>query len=246
MDFSGTSDTQPNNFNAPLAVTKAAVLYVFRTLTGEDIPLNAGCMKPIRLVVPEGCMLNPTPGAAVVAGNVETSQVVTNALFLATRTMAGAQGTMNNLTFGNKTYQYYETIAGGTGAGEGFTGTDAIQSHMTNSRLTDVEVMEWRYPVLIREFGIRSDSGGAGKWSGGNGARRTIQFLEDMELAILSGHRAEGPPGLAGGAPGAPGSTTVRHKDGTEQLLNAADQITLEAGGSVTIETPGGGGFGAP
>ncbi|WP_417451823.1 hydantoinase B/oxoprolinase family protein, partial [Kordiimonas sp.] len=246
VDFSGTSSTQDNNFNAPLAVTKAAVLYVFRTLTGEDIPLNAGCMKPIRLTVPEGCMLNPAAGAAVVAGNVETSQVVTNALFLATSTMAGAQGTMNNLTFGNDRYQYYETIAGGTGAGDGFDGTDAIQSHMTNSRLTDAEVMEWRYPVVIEEFGIRPNSGGAGHWHGGNGARRTIRFLEDMEVAILSGHRAEGPPGLKGGEPGAPGVTTVMRTDGTAQLLRAADQVTLAAGERVTIETPGGGGFGKP
>jgi 5-oxoprolinase (ATP-hydrolysing) len=246
VDFTGTSDTQPNNFNAPLAVTKAAVLYVFRTLTGEDIPLNAGCLKPIQLIVPGGCMLNPNAGAAVVAGNVETSQVVTNALFLAANTMAGAQGTMNNLTFGNERYQYYETIAGGTGAGNGFTGTDAIQSHMTNSRLTDVEVMEWRYPVLIEEFGVRAHSGGAGKWQGGNGATRTIRFLEDMELAILSGHRAEGPPGLAGGGTGAPGITRVQQPDGSQQTLGAADQVTLKAGGSVTIETPGGGGYGAP
>lgn len=246
VDFTGTSPTQPNNFNAPLAVTKAAVLYVFRTLTGEDIPLNAGCLKPIRLIVPEGCMLNPDAGAAVVAGNVETSQVVTNALFIAAHTMAGAQGTMNNLTFGNERYQYYETIAGGTGAGDGFDGTDAIQSHMTNSRLTDVEVMEWRYPVLIEEFGVRAASGGAGKWHGGNGAMRTIRFLEDMELAILSGHRAEGPPGLAGGERGAPGITCVRQPGGLVRTLEAADQITLKAGGSVTIETPGGGGYGTP
>ncbi|WP_262690963.1 hydantoinase B/oxoprolinase family protein [Kordiimonas aestuarii] len=244
VDFTGTSTTQANNFNAPLAVTKAAVLYVFRTLTGEDIPLNAGCLKPIRLTVPDGCMLNPKAGAAVVAGNVETSQIVTNALFLATRTMAGAQGTMNNLTFGNDRYQYYETIAGGTGAGNGFDGTDAIQSHMTNSRLTDAEVMEWRYPVLIEEFGVREGSGGEGRWHGGNGARRTIRFLEDMELAILSGHRAEGPPGLGGGARGMPGVTTVWHKDGTKHVLAAADQVTLEAGGKVMVETPGGGGFG--
>ncbi|WP_417458349.1 hydantoinase B/oxoprolinase family protein [Kordiimonas sp.] len=244
VDFTGTSFTQYNNFNAPLAVTKAAVLYVFRVLTGEDIPLNAGCLKPIKLIVPKGCMLNPTPGAAVVAGNVETSQVVTNALFLAAGALAGSQGTMNNFTFGNAEYQYYETIAGGTGAGEGFEGTSAIQSHMTNSRLTDVEVMEWRYPVLIEEFGIRSGSGGEGKWRGGDGAIRRIRFLEEMELAILSGHRDVGPPGLKGGKRGLPGKTTVIEPDGRQVILGAADSTTLPKGGSVLIETPGGGGFG--
>lgn len=245
VDFTGTSFTQYNNFNAPLAVTKAAVLYVFRVLTGEDIPLNAGCLKPIKLIVPKGCMLNPTPGAAVVAGNVETSQVVTNALFLAAGALAGSQGTMNNFTFGNAEYQYYETIAGGTGAGNGFAGTAAIQSHMTNSRLTDVEVMEWRYPVLVEEFGIRKDSGGHGKWRGGDGAIRRIRFMEEMELAILSGHRETGPPGLSGGERGTPGKTTVFYPDGSQAVLGAADSATLPGGGSVLIETPGGGGFGS-
>ncbi|NVJ97855.1 MAG: hydantoinase B/oxoprolinase family protein [Alphaproteobacteria bacterium] len=245
VDFTGTSEVQPNNFNAPLAVTKAAVLYVFRTLTGEDIPLNAGCLKPINLIVPEGSMLNPTPPAAVVAGNVETSQVVTNALFLAAGTMAAAQGTMNNLTFGNQTYQYYETIAGGTGAGPNFKGTDAIQSHMTNSRLTDVEVMEWRYPVRIEKFGIRPDSGGEGQWEGGNGAIRAIRFLEDMEVSILSGHRTQGAPGLDGGTPGRPGSTTIRRINGDEITLGAADHSNVSAGDLVIIKTPGGGGYGS-
>ncbi|WP_417460297.1 hydantoinase B/oxoprolinase family protein [Kordiimonas sp.] len=244
VDFTGTSFTQYNNFNAPLAVTKAAVLYVFRVLTGEDIPLNAGCLKPIKLIVPKGCMLNPTPGAAVVAGNVETSQIVTNALFLAAGALAGSQGTMNNFTFGNAEYQYYETIAGGTGAGDGFDGTAAIQSHMTNSRLTDVEVMEWRYPVVIEEFGIRRNSGGNGRWQGGDGASRRIRFMEEMELAILSGHRDVGPPGLQGGERGLPGKTTVFYPDGNQAELGAADSVTLPKGGSVLIETPGGGGFG--
>ena len=246
VDFTGTSPVQDNNFNAPLAVTKAAVLYVFRTLTGEDIPLNAGCLKPINMIVPEGSMLNPTPPAAVVAGNVETSQVVTNALFLAAGTMAAAQGTMNNLTFGNSRHQYYETIAGGTGAGPTFDGTDAIQSHMTNSRLTDPEVMEWRYPVRVETFGIRGGSGGAGAHTGGNGAVRTIRFLEDMEVSILSGHRSDGPPGLNGGAPGKPGATFVTRKDGSEQTLAASDAAEVSPGDCVTVETPGGGGYGAP
>jgi len=246
VDFTGTSPVQDNNFNAPLAVTKAAVLYVFRTLTGEDIPLNAGCLKPINMIVPEGCMLNPTPPAAVVAGNVETSQVVTNALFLAAGTMAAAQGTMNNLTFGNGRHQYYETIAGGTGAGPTFNGTDAIQSHMTNSRLTDVEVMEWRYPVRVETFGVREGSGGKGRHSGGNGAVRTIRFLEAMEVSILSGHRAEGPPGLAGGEPGKTGMTFITRRNGNRQMLAASDAAEVAPGDTVTIQTPGGGGYGTP
>ncbi|MFC4347998.1 hydantoinase B/oxoprolinase family protein [Kordiimonas lipolytica] len=244
VDFTGTSPVQDNNFNAPLAVTKAAVLYVFRTLTGEDIPLNAGCLKPIHLVVPEGCMLNPTPPAAVVAGNVETSQIVTNALFLAAGTMAAAQGTMNNLTFGNSRHQYYETIAGGTGAGPTFDGTDAIQSHMTNSRLTDVEVMEWRYPVRVETFGVRTGSGGKGQHTGGNGAVRTIRFLEEMEVSILSGHRADGPPGLAGGEPGKPGRTAIIRMNGSQGQMTASDATTVKPGDCITIETPGGGGYG--
>lgn len=245
VDFTGTSAVQNSNYNAPLAVTKAAVLYVFRTLTGENIPLNAGCLKPIDIVVPEGCMLNPAPPAAVVAGNVETSQVVTNALFLASGVMAAAQGTMNNLTFGNDAHQYYETIAGGTGAGQAFDGTDAIQSHMTNSRLTDVEVMEWRYPVRIETFSVRKGSGGGGKHRGGHGLTRSIRFLEDMEAAILSGHRAAGPPGLLGGLPGAPGDTLVQRIDGSTQRLDAAESIKVNPGDVLTVHTPGGGGFGS-
>ncbi|MCJ9429503.1 hydantoinase B/oxoprolinase family protein [Kordiimonas marina] len=244
VDFTGTSGIQPNNFNAPLAVTKAAILYVFRVLTGEDIPLNAGCLKPVKLVMPEGCMLNPVPPAAVVAGNVETSQVVTNALFLAARAMAGSQGTMNNLTFGNDAYQYYETIAGGTGAGPGFDGVSAIQSHMTNSRLTDAEVLEWRYPVRVEEFSIRAESGGDGKWHGGNGARRVIRFLEDMDVAILSGHRKTGAPGLDGGMPGAAGRTLVIRADGTAETMAASDRKAVKPGDCIVIETPGGGGYG--
>ncbi len=244
VDFTGTSSQLSRNFNAPLAVTKAAVLYVFRALTGADIPLNAGCLKPVNLIVPEGSMLNPNLPAAVVAGNVETSQAVTNALFLATGAVAASQGTMNNFTFGNDTYQYYETIAGGTGAGEGFHGTDVIQSHMTNSRLTDPEVLEWRYPVRLKEFSIRSGSGGNGTHHGGNGATRIIEFLEPMEASILSGHRNSGAPGLSGGAPGGVGSTIVRRKDGTRETLKASDRADLETGDSIEIQTPGGGGYG--
>jgi 5-oxoprolinase (ATP-hydrolysing) len=244
IDFTGTSGALPNNYNAPLAVTKAAVLYVFRTLTQTDIPLNAGCLKPINLIVPEGCMLNPSAPAAVVAGNVETSQAVTNALFLATGTLAASQGTMNNFTFGNEIYQYYETIAGGTGAGDGISGTSAIQSHMTNSRLTDPEVFEWRYPIMLDHFGIREGSGGQGATTGGDGAIRTVRFLESMEASILSGHRLSGPPGLAGGNAGKPGKTFVTRNSGTIETLEAADHTELKAGESITIETPGGGGHG--
>ena len=244
VDFTGTSDIQNNNYNAPLAVTKAATLYVFRVLTGDDIPLNAGCLKPINLIVPKGCMLNPTPPAAVVAGNVETSQVITNALFIAAKALAASQGTMNNFTFGNDTYQYYETIAGGTGAGDGFNGTDAIQSHMTNSRLTDVEVLEWRYPVTLKEFSVRMGSGGKGKYQGGNGVTRVVRFNEDMEMTILSNHRDYSPPGMNDGGEGAKGITTVIKKDGQLQKLKYADHAILKAGDSVKIETPGGGGYG--
>ena len=231
---------------ARLAFWVALGIPVLCTLTGEDIPLNAGCLKPINMVVPTGCMLNPTPPAAVVAGNVETSQVVTNALFLAAGTMAAAQGTMNNLTFGNSRHQYYETIAGGTGAGPTFDGTDAIQSHMTNSRLTDVEVMEWRYPVRVEAFGVRNGSGGKGRFTGGNGAVRTIRFLEAMEVSILSGHRAEGPPALAGGEPGKVGATVITRKGGDIEILAASDAAEVATGDSITIKTPGGGGYGMP
>ena len=244
IDFTGTSKQLAGNFNAPLAVTKAAVLYVFRTLTGADIPLNAGCLKPIRLIVPEGSMLNPTYPAAVVAGNVETSQAVTNALFLATNAVAASQGTMNNFTFGNDTYQYYETIAGGTGAGQGFNGTAAIQSHMTNSRLTDPEILEWRYPVKLLEFSIRTGSGGKGKFKGGDGAKRIIEFLEPMEASMLSSHRTKGAPGLNGGDTGGIGSTTVHRKTGTIVTFKASDSAQLEAGDIIEINTPGGGGYG--
>jgi 5-oxoprolinase (ATP-hydrolysing) len=246
IDFSGTSAQLPNNFNAPAAVSIAAVLYVFRTLVEDDIPLNAGCLEPLEVVIPEGSMLNPRYPAAVVAGNVETSQCVTDALFGALGVLAASQGTMNNFTFGNERYQYYETISGGSGAGPGFRGADVVQTHMTNSRLTDPEVLEWRFPVRLESFEIRHGSGGAGRWRGGNGAVRRVRFLEPMTAAILSGHRLVAPHGLAGGAPGAPGRNYVIRADGTRVELGPFDRIEMAAGDLFVIETPGGGGYGAP
>ena len=244
IDFSGTSPQRPNNFNAPLAVTKAAVLYVFRTLVEDDIPLNAGCLKPLEIHVPAGSMLNPTYPAAVVAGNVEASQAVTDALYGALGAMAASQGTMNNLTFGNAQYQYYETLCGGSGAGPGFPGTDAVHTHMTNSRLTDPEVLEWRFPVRLREFAIRSHSGGAGQYPGGNGMIRRIEFREPMTAAILSNRRTIPPFGLAGGAPGQVGKNTVIRADGSVEVLPGQATVAMEPGDQLRIATPGGGGFG--
>ncbi|TVR83815.1 MAG: 5-oxoprolinase [Rhodospirillales bacterium] len=246
LDFTGTSDQRPNNFNAPLAVCRAAVLYVFRTLVEDDIPLNDGCLKPLKLIVPEGCMLRPRHPAAVVAGNVETSQCVADALYGALGVMAASQGTMNNFTFGNQRFQYYETICGGSGAGEGFHGTDAVHTHMTNSRLTDPEVLEWRFPVLVEAFAIRRDSGGAGRWHGGNGAVRRIRFLEAATAAILSGHRRVPPFGMAGGEPGATGRNGIERADGRIETLDGTDRADVAAGDVFVIETPGGGGFGLP
>jgi 5-oxoprolinase (ATP-hydrolysing) len=244
IDFSGTSQQRPNNFNAPLAVTNAAVLYVFKTLVEEDIPLNAGCLKPLTIQVPEGSMLNPTYPAAVVAGNVEVSQAVTDALYGALGAMAASQGTMNNLTFGNAQYQYYETLCGGSGAGPGFSGTDAVHTHMTNSRLTDPEVLEWRFPVRLKEFAIRPHSGGAGQYPGGNGMIRQIEFREPMTAAILSNRRQVPPFGLAGGEPGQVGENTVIHADGSVKVLPGQATIAMEPGDQLRIATPGGGGFG--
>jgi 5-oxoprolinase (ATP-hydrolysing) len=246
IDFTGTSAQLPNNFNAPSAVCMAAVLYVFRTLVDDDIPLNAGCLKPLRVIIPEGSMLNPRFPAAVVAGNVETSQCLTDTLYGALGVMGASQGTMNNFTFGNKTYQYYETISGGSGAGDGFNGTDVVQTHMTNSRLTDPEVLEWRFPVLLESFEIKRGSGGAGRWHGGNGAIRRVRFLESMTAAILSGHRRVPPYGMAGGMPAMVGRNSVERNDGSIEELGAADQAEMNAGDVFVIETPGGGGFGAP
>ncbi len=245
IDFSGSSAQLPSNFNAPAAVSMAAVLYVFRTLVNDEIPLNAGCLKPLEVVIPERSMLNPRYPAAVVAGNVETSQCATDALYGALGVMAASQGTMNNFTFGNERYQYYETIAGGSGAGPGFDGTDVVQTHMTNSRLTDPEVLEWRFPVLLESFEIRRGSGGAGRHRGGHGAVRRVQFLEPMSAAILSNHRRVPPHGMAGGEPGALGINYVLRADGTRVALAPTDRCEMAAGDVFVIETPGGGGYGA-
>ena len=244
VDFTGTSPQQPNNFNAPEPVTRAAVLYVFRVMVDDDIPMNAGCLRPIRIVIPKKSLLSPEFPAAVVAGNVETSQEVTNCLFGALGAMAAAQGTMNNLNFGNARYQYYETICSGSPAGPGFPGTDAVHTHMTNTRLTDPEVLEFRYPVLLEDFHIRKDSGGRGQWKAGDGIRRTIRFLEKMECTILSGHRRVPPFGLAGGEDGQVGENRVRRKDGRIEKLAGCDATVLDAGEAIIIQTPTAGGYG--
>jgi 5-oxoprolinase (ATP-hydrolysing) len=246
VDFTGTSPQQPDNFNAPEPVTRAAVLYVFRIMVEDDIPMNAGCLRPIRIVIPPGSMLAPQYPAAVVAGNVEVSQSVTDCLFGALGVLAAAQGTMNNLTFGNARYQYYETICSGAPAGPGFDGADAVHTHMTNSRLTDPEVLEARFPVVLEEFSIRRGSGGKGQWNAGDGTRRVIRFREEMECAILSGHRKVAPFGVAGGGPGALGRNIVRRANGAIEELQGSDQRRLQVGDAVIIETPTGGGFGAP
>lgn len=252
IDFSGTSEQLPNNFNAPSAVCVAAVLYVFRTLVDDEIPLNAGCLKPLEIVIPRGSMLNPDYPAAVVAGNVETSSCITNALYGALGVMASAQGTMNNFTFGNDRYQYYETISGGSGAGvldpqdpvSGFDGTDVVQTHMTNSRLTDPEVLEFRYPVRLESYAIRPDSGGAGRWHGGSGGTRRVRFLEPMTASILANNRAIAPFGMAGGANGAAGRNWVERTDGRREELPHIGSAEMCAGDVFVIETPGGGGYG--
>ena len=244
VDFTGTSPQQRNNFNAPEPVTRAAVLYCFRVMVDAPIPINAGCMRPIRVIVPDGSMLKPTYPAAVVAGNVETSQQVTNAIFGALGVMAASQGTMNNLTFGDDRYQYYETICSGSPAGDGFDGVDGVHVHMTNSRLTDPEILELRFPVVLEDFHIRDGSGGRGRWSAGGGTSRTIRFQRSMDCAILSSHRTVAPHGLAGGGDGMVGRTLVRRNDGRIEELAGADQTRLEAGEAVTILTPTAGGFG--
>ncbi len=244
IDFTGSSATLPDNFNAPLPVVRAAVLYVLRTMLDDPIPMNEGCLAPVTLIVPENSMLSPTYPAAVVAGNVETSQVITDALFAAFNAMSPAQGTMNNFTFGNDAYQYYETIAGGSGAGPGFNGTSVIQTHMTNSRMTDPEVMETRFPVIVEEFSIRQGSGGKGRWHGGDGATRRIRFREAMAANILANRRRIAPPGLAGGEDAAPGRNWVERGDGSVEMLAATASAELAAGDAFVIETPGGGGYG--
>lgn len=246
LDFSGSSAQLPNNYNAPSAVAMSAVLYVFRTLVDDDIPLNAGCLKPLHVIIPTGSLLRPRYPAAVVAGNVETSQCVTDALYTALGVLAGSAGTMNNFTFGNERYQYYETVAGGSGAGPGFDGTDCVQTHMTNSRLTDPEVLEWRFPVVLELFERRHGSGGAGRWRGGDGARRRMRFLEPMTAAIVAGRRRTPPAGLAGGADGAVGRNWVERVDGTRVQLGWADSADMHPGDVFVVETPGGGGYGTP
>ncbi len=244
VDFTGTSAQQPTNFNAPEPVTRAAVLYVFRMMVNDDIPMNAGCLRPINIIIPKRTMLTPEYPAAVVAGNVETSQAVTNCLFGALGALAAAQGTMNNLNFGNAKHQYYETICSGSPAGPGFNGTDAVHTHMTNTRLTDPEILEFRYPVVLEDFHIRKGSGGKGKWHAGDGIRRTIRFLEKMECTILSGHRRVRPFGAAGGEPGQIGENWARRKDGRMEQLQGCDDTTIDAGEAVIIQPPTAGGYG--
>jgi 5-oxoprolinase (ATP-hydrolysing) len=246
VDFTGTSAQLQSNFNAPFSVVRAATMYVLRTMIDDPIPMNEGCLAPVTIFVPEGTMLRPAFPAAVVAGNVETSQAVTDALFGAFGAMAASQGTMNNFTFGNDRYQYYETIAGGSGAGPGFAGADAVQTHMTNSRLTDPEVLESRFPVLLEDFHIRKGSGGAGRWKGGDGAVRRVRFLEAMEAGILAGRRINRPFGLAGGEDALPGINHVERTSGEVEVLPATAAVTMAPGDVMVIATPGGGGYGAP
>ena len=255
IDFTGTSPQQTNNFNAPTAVCMAAVLYVFRTLVDDDIPLNAGCLKPLEVIIPQGSMLNPNSPASVVAGNVETSSCITNALYGALGGMAASQCTMNNFTFGNAAHQYYETISGGSGAGAltnsegqvvgGFAGTSVVQTHMTNSRLTDPEVLEFRFPVRLESYEIREGSGGKGQWTGGNGGVRRVRFLEDMTASILSNGRKHGAFGAAGGGAGQVGINRVVRADGQVEELGHIGQADMRPGDVFEIHTPGGGGYGA-
>jgi 5-oxoprolinase (ATP-hydrolysing) len=244
LDFTGSSPQRANNFNAPLSVCQAAVLYVFRTLVDANIPMNEGCLEPIELIVPAGCMLHPRYPAAVVAGNVETSQVVVDALYGALGIMAAAQGTMNNVTFGNARYQYYETVCGGSGAGPDFDGTDAVHTHMTNSRLTDPEILEQRFPVVLESFEIRRGSGGRGRHRGGDGVRRKIRFGEAMQLVLLANRRLVPPYGLAGGGPGAVGRNWIERTDGRVEQLGSTASVQVEPGDAFVLETPGGGGWG--
>jgi 5-oxoprolinase (ATP-hydrolysing) len=246
IDFTGTSPQLPDNFNAPSSVAMAAVLYVLRTLVADDIPLNSGCLKPVTVIIPRGCMLAPEYPAAVAAGNVETSQAITGALYAALGVMAEGAGTMNNVTFGNERHQYYETVASGSGAGDGFAGADVVQTHMTNSRLTDPEVLEWRYPVRLERYVIRRGSGGAGRWRGGDGGRREIRFGEPMTVTTLAGHRRVAPYGMAGGAPGALGRHWIERADGSMTPMAGCDSVKVGPGDLFVLETPGGGGYGPP
>ncbi|MFV2033793.1 MAG: hydantoinase B/oxoprolinase family protein, partial [Halocynthiibacter sp.] len=244
VDFTGTSPQDTGNYNAPLAISRAAVLYVFRTLVGADIPMNEGCLRPIRIVAPKGSMINPAYPAAVISGNTEVSQAITETLYGALGVLAGSQGTMNNFVYGNERYQNYETICGGTGAGDGFNGADGVHSHMTNTRMTDPEVLESRFPVLVEEFVLRTGSGGAGRWHGGEGIRRALRFLEPMTVTVLSSHRLTQPFGAAGGGPGAVGENRVLRADGSVEMLAGNDAIEAVADDVFVLRTPGGGGFG--
>src|SRR5450631_11737 len=233
VDFTGSSPQQPTNFNAPEPVTRAAVLYVFRVMVEDDIPMNAGCLRPINIIIPEGSMLSPRYPAAVVAGNVETSQAVTDTLFAALGALGSAQGTMNNVTFGNARYQYYETICSGAPAGPGFNGASGVHTHMTNSRLTDPEILESRFPVVLEDFHIRRGSGGKGQWNEGDGTLRRLRFLERMDLALLSGHRRVANVGTDGGEPGELGLNRVRRADGRIEAIGGCAQTVLEAGEAI-------------
>ena len=246
IDFTGTSAQLDNNFNAPSAVVRAAVLYVFRTLVDDEIPLNDGCLVPLKIIVPEQSMLSPQPPGAVVAGNVETSQCVTDTLYGALGVLAASQGTMNNFTFGNARHQYYETICGGAGAGPDFDGVSGVHTHMTNSRLTDPEILELRFPVLLESFGLRAGSGGKGRHAGGDGTTRRVRFREDMTAAILANHRIVAPFGAKGGEPGQVGRCWVERTDGERVDLASTDKIEMAPGDVFVIESPGGGGYGGP
>ncbi len=246
VDFTGTSPQHRGNFNAPASVCRAAVLYVFRCLIDDRIPLNEGCLKPLEIIIPEDSMINPRYPAAVVAGNVETSQAIVDTLIGALGVAAGSQGTMNNFTWGNAQFQYYETICGGAGATARRNGAAAVHTHMTNSRLTDPEVLEWRFPVRLESFGIRRDSGGRGRFNGGDGCERRLRFLQPMTAGILAGHRRVAPYGMAGGGAGRVGENWLEHADGSITPLGYKGQIDVQAGDLFVILTPGGGGFGKP
>jgi 5-oxoprolinase (ATP-hydrolysing) len=244
IDFAGTSPQQPGNLNAPASIAHSAVLYVFRTLIDADIPLNAGVLRPLEIRLPEASLLNPSPPAAVVAGNVETSQNIVDALYGALGELAAGQGTMNNFSFGDGAHQYYETVCGGSGAGPGFAGASAVQVHMTNSRLTDPEVLELNYPVRVEAFRIRRNSGGAGRWRGGDGVERRLRFLAPMQANLLALRRRVAPFGLAGGGDGQPGRQWIEGADGTIRPIDGIARFTLAAGDVLVLQTPGGGGYG--
>ncbi|MEN0088220.1 MAG: hydantoinase B/oxoprolinase family protein [Pseudomonadota bacterium] len=246
LDFTGTSAQQADNYNAPEPITRAVALYCFRCMVDEDIPMNAGCLRPLNIILPEGSMLKPEYPAAVVAGNVEVSQAATNAVFAALGVLAGAQGTMNNFNFGNDRQQYYETICGGSPAGRDHPGTSAVHQHMTNTRITDPEVLELRFPVVLEQFGVRRGTGGVGAFNGGDGAIRRVRFEEEMDISFLTGHRHIAPKGLAGGGDGDLGRNTLIYTDGRRETMPARCQFTVQPGDVVQIETPSGGGYGVP